>query len=76
MLGIMSKRKKVKDGFQHAAEAAKDKLMHVIAAGVVEFDPLDDEEKAMLEELLPELTPEERVEILTQVGSDPWGDLP
>lgn len=82
----MAKRQKIKEGFTHAANAAKDKLADVLAAGIVATDPLDDKEKRMLAELIAELTPEQGVELLNEVGADPyahglpvtteWGHMP
>lgn len=71
----MSKRKQVKEGFQHAAVAAKDKLMHVLASGIVGTDPLTEEEKQLLIDA-ESMTAEERAAILKEVGDDPYLHMP
>lgn len=69
----MSKKKKVSEAFQYAAKAAREELMNAIAATVVATDPLTEEELRWLKEA-ENLTPEERAEILKEVGDDPWGN--
>ena len=68
----MGKREKLVEGFQ----VAKEKILHVVASGIVISDELTPEELALLQESEKGLTPEERYAILKEVGDDPDLHIP
>ena len=72
----MSKRKKVTESIRSGVSPAKEKLMHVIASGIVISDELTPEELELLQESEGGLTPEERYAILKEVGDDPYLHMP
>jgi hypothetical protein len=62
----------ISEGFQGAANAAKDKLVKVLASGIVATDELTEEEAHWLKELEEDksLTQEQRKQIVREIGEE------
>lgn len=71
-----NKRQTTKRVTKNVASTAQEKLLHVLAAGIVATDELTDEEVALLQEGESGLTDEQRAEILKEVGDDPYLRMP